>query len=329
MRSSLLLLAVAAPLAGGAGLAACAEPTSLVVHIAPAPAPTTPAPGSKAPAAIVWVHRDEGIRSLWLEEAEGGPTVRLERGEPVIATAAGLYAYRTREASLGAVRGCGCDPAAPGCEKAVTATEAIAVHLGTGRVVPIAAPGAPEACDGLAEYAGDVSLAGSAGALVFAGTTSEESCCTAAHPIFHAAAVAFDLERLAPVSFSPPKTSLPRLAKRAREQLLREAAGCLTDASEAAELFASRFEYDETGRLVGRYTFTMSAAYACGTGPGHYSVATDVIDPMIPDDLDRLRAAPAWIEPWLQAHPIVGLSVLPPPLDRLAAFRQMESIVKR
>jgi hypothetical protein len=35
----------------------------------------------------------------------------------------------------------------------------------------------------------------------------------------------------------------------------------------------------EDGRIAAEYTFTKSAPYVCGTGPGHYSVATEVVEP--------------------------------------------------
>jgi hypothetical protein len=138
--------------------------------------------------------------------------------------------------------------------------------------------------------------------------------CLAAHPFSDAESYVVDVETGRQVALAPPAADAARLGAQARALMLGKYPECVED-TDNATLWSTSAGYNPRGALLGRYTFTMSAPYVCGTGPGHYSVAEDVSDRVIPAAFAPWRRLPSWAAPLVAAEKLEGVSPLPDGLD--------------
>ncbi len=288
-------------------------------------------PTATEPAAIVWVVRNKSFHSVWLEPGAAGPVVKRERPEPIVATSRGLFAYRTK---IDKVKLCpGCAPCGKGpCTEPEQEIETGNIEMLPGGPskqlgnYPTPNGCADEAPASLAE--GSAALAGAVGSVIFVSVSGWQQSCGAAHPMWSAEEIALDLETDKTVDVTPPPSAKARLTAIAKRKFLGaygdDGGGCLMSPDAEPDPYAASFTYDPRGVLRTKYTFTMASNYMCGTGPGHYSVAQEVFDSAVPTSMERYRKAPEWLVPYIAKHPTVGVSPLPPGLDRAAAWAAFE-----
>ena len=288
----------------------------------------------RTPAAVVWLVRNKAFHSVWIEPGAGGPVVKRERAEPVVATSRGLFAYRTEMEKVKVCPSCGPCPKGRCSEPEQDIGVGTVVLLPAGPSKQLGFYPSPGGCadeQQLSAAEGGAVLRGALGSVIFVSVHGMQQGCGAAHPMWSWTEIVLDLDTDKDVDVSPPPAALARLAAIAKRKIrgvYGDDAGCISEGAEA-EPFTAALTYDPRGVLRAKYTFTMSSNYMCGTGPGHYTVAEDVFDSALPTAVEPLRRAPAWLVPYLEKHPSVGVSVLPPSLDRAAAIAAFEGPLPR
>lgn len=311
-----------------AALAACgsASTGSTVVDVAApsASASMTPIEKPSGDALIVWRPEEDhdrapsGIVSVLVDGA--GATL-VERPEPIVVIDGAPFAFRARtvattfcdcNACLGPT---GCPDPMPGVPGSVGVP--VLVPLGAASNVPEAyafADVTPETTctTGEAEESFDMHPHALVGPYLFGTVSAMYMGCLAAHPMWDSQIVAMDLRTRAGLVTSPPDGRLTSMIATADDQLKDE---CVMDETEEPVFWRGSAKLDEMGKIVGQYTFTKSAPYMCGTGPGHYSVATEIEDPEKPAFvLDA--SVPRGLEPALIRLHAIGFSA-PIPKERV------------
>lgn len=306
---------------GFCALAACGSAsTPAVVDVAApsASASSTEGPGKPTPgdAVIVWRPEQDygrapsGIVSVLVDA--GGATL-VERPEPIVVIDGAPFAFRvdtvaTTFCDCNACLGpSGCPDPMPGLPGSLGVP--VLVRLGAPADAPDAYPfvnvnPATTCASGEAEESFDMMPYGLVGPYLFGTVSAMYMGCLAAHPMWDSQIVSIDLRTRAGLVTSPPEARLPSMIAAADAQLKNE---CVMDEAEKPVFWRGSAKLSETGKIVGQYTFTKSAPYMCGTGPGHYSVATDVDDPEKPSFVAD-ASVPRGLEPVLIRLHAVGFS---------------------
>ncbi len=269
--------------------------------------PKPPAPQeSKSSAAIVWLagktaKSSESIQSVWVEDSPSGPVEKARRNEAVTADASGVWALRVVNTSS-SCKACECED---GNNTACSATmiesnELKAVRLPMGKEVPIASSELSCGDDAIQMAEGHLSLVSMAGPWITIAKSAMMMVCGAAHPMFSGEWIVYNIEQRKPfqVVLSPDDDA--RMAKQAHEILVRTGQGCISSDEAPATLIMSSFGYDRTGKLKGHYYYGMPSNYACGTGPDHYSMVTELSDDAVPGALQTLPKVSPWLVAYMQ-----------------------------
>jgi hypothetical protein len=270
----------------------------------------TNAPGQQD-ATIVWWRVGESYHSAWIEPAEAGFRTRAEREEAVIASTKGLWALRKRFAARVSL--------CPSCDcllgEATTSAscrplrESVMVHafvrLADDAVVrPTIDPfdANEESCT-MTEYEPVAELEASVGAkAVLVLHTYVNGC--GAHGMYSDAVQWFDLDRGAVDSAPrPPEDGREALLSAARAQLVEEAGECIDATTVEVSFYATHFSYHDAGAPTLAYEFTAPSSYACGTGPGHYRVATRLESSDLPPSLAEYATVQHYVESFLAKLP--------------------------
>ena len=125
------------------------------------------------------------------------------------------------------------------------------------------------------------------------------------------------------------------MSQRARLAILANGgADCVNDPkTEEPALYARNFRFNEQGELRSLLTYTLSAPYFCGVGPGHHTVDGEVEVDSIPPDLGALARVPNWLArelskelpPGSSNGRVVGVSPLKPNMDANALLEQFRT----
>ncbi|NUO47468.1 MAG: hypothetical protein HOV80_01285 [Polyangiaceae bacterium] len=314
--------------------------------IASTPAPPPPAPlatlsvspppgATEAEAALVWFadgSSQRGIKTVWISSATGrtGDPVWIaaSREEPVIVGGSRLLAIRTMFEHLsicncGACEGDRCKPAG---EKTNTERPSF-VDLQTGKSRRFLDRLASASCNpgSIGGIDSQFDVLGAVGPLVFVSENVSTMWCGAAHPMFDDVVHAVDATTGTKVSFGASGEQIAALAIPARQALVSEFEGCiLEDGPALPDLYNARITWGPGGMVRGAFTFMLPSSYMCGTGPGHYSVATTLERDDLPAIRPALEMPPAWLVDALGSDVPVGITQLPSkaPRDKLlATFR--------
>lgn len=282
-----------------------------------------PAPSATAPVGQPALRR---AILIWLAGgSSGGPRTLLvgddgavlaERDEPVVATKAGLFALRRVESEI-----VHCD-----CEGSVgpfPAGRAVVEELKEGgAVIELGTPiEVSESCDvPTMDVERGLQVMALAGTAVFARVHDSVMFCSAAHPTFGTTTIALDLASGHPLGLGLDEPVVASLRERAHEVFTSEYAGCIFDPEETPQLYDTRVHFDQSGKMGARLTFTVGAPYMCGTGPGHYSVETDVDTAIAPSGVPRADL-PGWARAATKDSELVGVGL---ELDAETAWRAAE-----
>lgn len=280
----------------------CVASAAASASAAPSAVAPPPRPISEAQAALVWQAPGKGakgFKTVWVEPGPGGPVVKRERAEPVVATRQALFALRITSGADATIE---------------------AVPLGSGKTVEVATAHV-ESCYQKGAKA-EVSLQGAMGSVVFAAAHGWEYDCEAPHPRWSDHASRTDLDSGAELPLTP-FPGLARLTTLAAAKFKathgEDGGGCLMEPKETPSLYNATFAYDGRGVLRGTYVFIMQSNYMCGSGPGHYTIPEELHDSSLPDSVATWKRAPEWLVPYLAKHPSIGVSPLPPELNAEAA----------
>ena len=280
---------------------------------------------SELPSLLVWTrtHGDASIVQTRLISANG--SLLVTRNEPVAETSHGLVAVRLVPASIEACPCSACDDPA-GCPEPKlqprTVGRAVAQHLTTPEIVDLAEPLQDGHCDGPTDSEQrTIRVLALASTTAFVELDDSQMYCQAAHPTFSTFPVAVDLERGELLRFEPAASELAALAAKAQAQIVETVDGCLSDSTETPAFFSLWPGFSKEGNANVQVAFTMGAPYACGTGPGHYSVQTEVVSSTMPESL-KLPAIPSWALPVFAREEVVGVGAL------LDAARTQEAVAE-
>jgi hypothetical protein len=267
----------------------------------------TPASGE---ASIVWWTIGEKARSAWIEPAGAGHRVRATRGEAIVATAKGLWAFRERFARrVTLCRSCSCLLGEPEKGEDCTPVKKSAmagafVRVSDGAVLRLEemSDDHEESCS-MTEYEPSVRLEASVGArAVVVHQTYMYGC--GAHGMTIDGVRWFDLDRTTTfASPAPPEELNEHLIATARTQFAEEADGCIESSTAPIEFYATHFSYSAKGEPTLAYEFSSPATYACGTGPGHYAVSTRVESDELPSALSEYASAPGYVTSFVAKLP--------------------------
>lgn len=270
-----------------------------------------PAPSATAPFGQPTLRR---AILIWLAgSGSGGPRTLLvgddgavlaERAEPVVATKTGLFAVRRIEAELDH---CDCD----GTVGPFPAGRAVIEDLkeGGGQIELGTPLEVGESCDvATMDVERGLQVMALAGTALFARVHDSVMFCGAAHPTFGTTTLALDLATGQPLGLGLDEPAVESLRDRAHEVFASEYAGCIFDTEETPQLYDTRVQFDASGRMGARLTFTVGAPYMCGTGPGHYSVETDVDTPTAPSGVPRVDL-PSWARVATKDSELLGVGL--------------------
>jgi hypothetical protein len=268
--------------------------------------PTAPAKQSVSGThAIVWVTDIKaklGIRSVFVTRSATGAKVLAERKEPVFAGSKELWVLEFKRLASKVCAECErCNDDPPTCSKndSVDLREPYLKSL-TGKHTLEPWSGSFSARGGCADSVGDhgveLQLEGGVGSVFFFSIHAWDQFCGGVHPTFGDQALSFDLDTGQPVTLSFPQAPMPLLRKQARTELL---GSCASEPDEEPAAYRATAAYGESGELHGVYELTMTEPYACGTGPGHYSVVSVQTSDWIPSELERWGKLPGWVADYL------------------------------
>ncbi len=235
---------------------------------------------------------------MLVENVGGKARVVAERKEPVLVGGTELWVLREKQLASRACDDCdACQSDPPTCKKEsrVLIQEPYLKGLRSGKTLEpwSSSYAARNGCAGtVGSHDTQLELHGGVGSVYFVTVHSWDQFCGGAHPMFASEALTFDVEtgKQVPVSF--PKAVLEPLQKRAHGEL---AGGCVIDPTEVPTAHRAMAAYAESGELEGLYSFTMSAPYVCGTGPGHYSIVSEQVSSWVPPEIERWGKLPAWL----------------------------------
>jgi hypothetical protein len=325
------------------GNASPPKPDAPISSAAPPPArlplatiAVSPPPGAaEAEAALVWIADEgsqRGIKTVWVSSASGrtGDPVWIaaSREEPVIVGGGRLLAIRTMVEHLSACDCNSCDTGEckPFPQKTDTERPSF-VDLKTGKSRPMLDRLSGRSCKqaAIADVRGDFQILGAVGPLVFVSENVSTMWCGGAHPHFDDSVHAVDASTGTTVSFGASGEQIAALAVPAREALVSEYEGCiLEDGPALPDIYNARIAWGAGGMLRGAFTFMLPSSYMCGTGPGHYSVATTLERDDLPAIRPALETPAAWLVDALSSDVPVGITQLPskgPREKLLAVFR--------
>ena len=304
-----------APLASFALLlpSACSQPsvTPLVTELLVPPA--TKATQPDLPSLLVWTRTQGGSPIVQTRLISANGSLLVTRNEPVAETSHGLVAVRLVPDSIAICPCSECDVPtgcpAPTLQRRLVG-RAVAQHLATPALVDLAEPLQDGHCDGPTDSEQrTMRVLALASTTAFVELEDSQMYCQAAHPTFSTFPVAVDLERGELLRFEPAASELAALATKAQEQIVEAADGCLSDSKETPAFFSLWPGFSKEGTANVQLAFTMGAPYACGTGPGHYSVQTEVVSSTVPESL-KLPAIPSWALPVFAHEEVVGVGAL-------------------
>lgn len=267
----------------------CAAPAAPSVVDVTAPTQPVSAPGAQdTPKAVTVVWRSatdrarspSGVASVLVDDL--GKTLG-ERDEPILVVGEALFAIRDRavpnvfcdcEACLG---GAGCPDPMPGIMGELRAPVLVPLDSSAGSsVVELSAVVPSTRCEsGEADETREFRPHSLVGPFLFGTVDRMFTGCLGAHPMWDSEPVALDVRTREGLMTAPPDSRLAAMRATAEEQL-KDA--CVMDPDEKPQFWRGIAKLDAEGKVVGEYTFTKSAPYVCGTGPGHYSAATEVED---------------------------------------------------
>jgi hypothetical protein len=286
--------------------------------------PTSPPPGvTEADAEIVWVTDESlplGVRSAWLSsssrDAGGSVWLSASRQEPVLASGSALYALRTEEALVEVCDCKRCD--AKSCSVSSKRTSAVdvlvSVELSSGRKRRLSAPPSASACeDGTDSVSVELALGSGFGSSLDYFESVASQPCEAPHPQFSDDRRIVDVATGVTKQVTPTEPQIVALLPTARKQLQEN--GCLFAEDDTA-FWGAALVWGPGPVARGAYTFIRGAPYACGTGPGHYSVATTIETSELPADHPPVPQIPAWVGDALRGDVPRGLS----PIEDTARF---------
>jgi hypothetical protein len=298
--------------------------------------PVSPPPGAtEAEAALVWFPdgaSQRGIKTVWVSSATGrtGDAVWIaaSREEPVIVGGSRLLAIRTMVEHLSVCDCNACDDGRckPFGQKTNTERPSfVDLQSGKSRRV-LDRLGSPGCNPGpIGDVGGSYEILGAVGPVVLVSENISTMSCGAAHPMFDDSVHAIDASTGTTVSFGASGEQIAALALPAREALVAEYEGCiLEDSPSVPNLYDARITWGAGGMLRGAFTFMLPSSYMCGTGPGHYSVATTLERDELPAIRPALELPPAWLVDVLGSDVPLGITQLPskgPREKLLATFR--------
>lgn len=268
-----------------------------------------PAPSSKEPrpsAVLLWLwtkdaQGGDSIQSVWVEDTSEGPIERGRRREAVAADASGIWALRVSARTF-SCKACECEESNSGAcsHVSISSKELKAVRLPEGKEISIL--GSEPSCgdEALQQGEGNVELVSMVGPWIGVAKSSMLMACGAAHPMFGGEWLIYHLGQRKFVKMGPSSEDDKRLSKQAHDILVRTGQGCISSDEAPATLSASSFRYDRKGKLRGHYLYGMPSNYACGTGPDHYSMVTELVDDALAQPLQSLSQAPPWMLGYLQ-----------------------------
>lgn len=264
--------------------------------------PTGPRPS----AALIWLgakdaQAGDSIQSVWVEDTTQGPIEKGRRREAVAADESGLWALRVSARTF-SCKACECEENNSGAcsHVSIGSKELKASRLPEGKEISVL--GSEPSCgdDALQQGEGNVELVSMVGPWIGVAKSSMLMACGAAHPMFGGEWLMYHLGQRKFVDMGPLSEDDRRLSKQAHDILVRTGQGCISSDEAPATLGMSSFRYDRKGKLKGHYIYGMPSNYACGTGPDHYSMVTELVDDALPPALQSLSQAPAWIVGYLQ-----------------------------
>lgn len=287
-----------------------------------------PRGASAVDAAIVWIADEKaplGIRSLWIEAGSSRPRgsvwIGASRDEPVAIVNGALHAIRIVEREVD-LEGCiDCENCKEGELVRVMMRSLVAQELGGDHVIPIAEQ---DRMTNATDAETNFELKGLFGSVAFIEAHSASTECGAFHPFFTDAPLAFDLATAGEAKIASSKRQIDDAAADARVRLADMRASCIEDPdpfTPALHALVVGFGRGASPRVV--YTFTAEAPYMCGTGPGHYSVATEVERHELPDTHPPVDVAP-WLTNVIGREGAIGIASRIPAARRDAlrdAFR--------
>ncbi len=198
------------------------------------------------------------------------------------------------------------------------------LHTGQQRLL---LPGrGTDACEGFAaEVNASFMLASAVGSVVFLAENVGTSACVGAHPFWEDGTYAIDVGGDQPRRFEAPGPDIDALAPKAREQLLAEHEGCLLEPVGDAGYYATSLGWGAGGTPEAIHTFTLPAPYVCGTGPGHYSVATSIATEVSPSERFPAGPLPAWLVATLGKDAPLGVSPIDAAADRSSMLKRFRA----
>jgi hypothetical protein len=303
---------VVAPVVPAQASVAAVAPPPVAPPAKPKPPEPPPLRLVAAGAVIVWTEDAKargGFRSAMVEPAPGGAKVVVERPEVILASSKDLWVLRikkTRDLSCAECDKCLTDP--PTCKKneASDEDEPYLQNLRTSRVIePWRATFVPSkgCADSMSMHHDEVTLTGAVGPVLFAEVSTGGMACGAAHPQFAQESLVFDLDAEADTKLTFPDAATDALAELAHKELVAQ--DCAMDPDETPTPYEATAAYGAGGELHGAYSFTMNAPYACGTGPGHYSIINTQTSPWLPPELAAYGKLPAFAASYMAAHKAV------------------------
>lgn len=276
---------------------------------------------------LVWRREAEGVvATRWVAREGRGPRTMLTVPAPVVATPAGLHVVRATRTEFPL---CACPgTAGPGDPGVSTALDLEPLGAGTRRAL-VEGASTESPCPGeIASFESSAAAEGVLGTLVTVRSSDTGMGCVAAHPFFGDSFRALDAATGQALVLAPPPSEAEALLDLARAQLAREYEGCLFDPEARPELYSTRFAFAPDGHLRASYGYMTGAPYACGTGPGHYSVLSEVISDVLPPQAAPWSHAPAWLVPELQGSEVVGVSPVPASIDVARLERALRSVAR-
>lgn len=258
-------------------------------------------------AALVWVPDDKArfaVKSVLIEAAGRGARVVATRKEPVLVGQRELWVLRKKRLTSRACAECElCNSDPPACKKnsLVDIEEPFLQSLGSKKTLePWSGEYTPmDGCQsGVGDHEIELTLHGGVGRFYFFSVSTSLQFCGGAHPTYGDSTITLDVDSSQKVTLSFPAEVQGALAKRAHAEL---APGCVMDAHEKPEPYRALAAYAANGELTGLFDYTMSAPYACGTGPGHYSVVSEQSSAWIPPELAAYGKLPAWVASYAAA----------------------------
>lgn len=285
----------------------------------------------QANSALVWQkHPTQGVITSWVENSNNSAHMRAESTKLIGANKDGLWMVKnyTKKFSL-----CKC-PGTPGpvwSPKEAHAAKVIFLSTNKESTLAESLPQDRSCKAELADFESGVTIHGVIGSIILFNVSEMGMGCMAAHPFFSEAAQTVDITTGNSVPLTPPANLLPELQDEVHKELAEGDDPCLLDPDEKPSYFGTVLGVDSNGTLVARYQFTMGAPYACGTGPGHYSVLGETLPTELPASIAKFENAPPWLADFLSKHSqsIVGISPVPDDLDLVAIQKQWDIAQKR